>query len=368
MFPQKDNLPVVALDKVEAIRKAIGELFLVHTTLLDEPEPGSVRFRGRFLQDPAECFHELRLYFERYGFTPLVREENEQVTLIGIPGVINPPASDWRINLALFLATIVSTLFIGSLWEIENPDEFWQIWRGWPFSLSIMLILTAHELGHYFAARYHRVPVTLPYFLPIPTILGTMGAFIRLKGPVHNRRALLDVGVSGPLAGMVFAVPILIYGLLESTVAPMTGGGFQEGNSILYVLFKYLVFGQYLPANGVDVHITPVAFAGWAGFLVTGLNLIPVGQLDGGHMAYVLFGERAKQIFWPSLFALAILALLTSNTMWILWIGLLYFLGQHHAQPLDDVTPLDPVRRVIAIGTLILFFLVFVPIPLVVNP
>ncbi|MEM7112992.1 MAG: site-2 protease family protein [Chloroflexota bacterium] len=368
MFPPSDSLPIIPLDKVEALRKAIGSFFLVHTTLLDEPQSGAVQFRGRFLQDPADCFHDLRQQFEQFGFTPLIRKENDQTLLIGMPGVINPPESDWRINLGLFLATIISTLFIGALWEISDPDDYWQIWRGWPFSLSIMLILTAHELGHYFAARYHKVPVTLPYFLPIPTILGTMGAFIRLKGPVHNRRALLDVGVSGPLAGMLFAVPILIYGLLTSSVdVIIPGAGFQEGNSVLYVLFKYLVFGQFLPSNGVDVHINAVAFAGWAGLLVTGLNLIPVGQLDGGHVAYVLFGERAKQLFWPALFALAILALLTSNMMWVIWIGLLYFLGQHYAQPLDDVTPLDPVRRAIAIGTLVLFFLVFVPIPLIPN-
>lgn len=367
MLPPGSFFPTIPLEHVEALRRELADLFVVHDTTMDKPESGYVRFRGHFLQDPADCFHELRRRFEQIGFTPLLRAEGEQTAVLAMPYVFDPPPSNWVVNLVLFLATILSTLFIGTSFEATSTNELWQIWRGWPFSLSIMLILGAHELGHYFAARYHKVPVTLPYFIPVPTILGTMGAFIRLKGPVHNRRALLDVGVAGPLAGMAFAVPILLYGLYTSQIGPTIAGGLQEGNSLLYIAFKFLVFGQYLPANGVDVHITSVAFAGWAGLLVTGLNLLPVGQLDGGHVAYVLFGDRAKQLFWPVLILLALLALFTSNMMWVVWIGLLYFLGRTHAQPLDDITPLDRTRWLIAVGTLILFFLVFVPIPLLAN-
>ncbi|MCA9994950.1 MAG: site-2 protease family protein [Anaerolineales bacterium] len=367
MFPPDFSRPPIALENAEALRRVLGDLFVVHDTTLDRPEAGYVRFRGHFLQDPADCFHELRRRFEQFGFTPLLRKDGDQTAVIAMPYVFNPPPSNWVINLVLFLATILTTLFIGTGFEATSVDQMWQLWRGWPFSLSILLILGAHELGHYFAARYHKVPVTLPYFIPVPTILGTMGAFIRLKAPVHNRRALLDVGVAGPLAGMVFAVPILLYGLYTSQIGPVITGGLQEGNSLLYIAFKFLVFGRYLPANGIDVHITSVAFAGWAGLLVTGLNLLPVGQLDGGHVAYVLSGDRAKQLFWPILIALGLLAVLTANTMWVIWIVLLYFLGRTHAQPLDDITTLDQRRWLIAVGTLILFFLVFVPIPLVAN-
>lgn len=248
------------------------------------------------------------------------------------------------------------------------------LWRGWEFSLSIMLILGAHELGHYFAARYHNVPVTLPYFIPLPilSLIGTLGAFIRLKAPVKNRRALLDVGAAGPLAGMAFAVPILFYGLATSEVgiisAPPPGAQILlEGNSILYVLMKYLVFGQILPTGGIggmDVQLNAVAWAGWVGLLVTSLNLIPVGQLDGGHVAYVLFGKKARQLFWPVIITLAGLILFTGSTMWGLWIALLFFFGRAYAEPLDDVTPLDKKRKIIAIFTLILFVLIFSPIPL----
>ncbi|MEZ4643085.1 MAG: site-2 protease family protein [Chloroflexota bacterium] len=246
------------------------------------------------------------------------------------------------------------------------------MWSGWPFSLSIMLILGAHELGHYFAARYHKVPVTLPYFLPLPppfSLFGTLGAFIQLKAPVKNRRALLDVGVAGPLAGIVFALPILIYGLATSKVGPIgppptDGAILLEGNSILYALTKLAMFGRFLPDGNFDVQLNQVAWAGWVGLLVTGLNLIPIGQLDGGHVVYVLLGRRANQLFWPVLAALGALVIFTGTSTWVIWIVLLFFLGRNHAEPLDDVTPLDDTRRAVAILALILFLLVFVPIPL----
>ena len=230
-----------------------------------------------------------------------------------------------------------------------------------------MLILGAHELGHYFAARYHKVPVSLPYFIPMPfSIIGTLGAFIRLKAPIKNRRALLDIGAAGPLAGFVFAVPILLIGLAssETTTPPESGGYMLEGNSILYALMKIAVFGRFLPDGSEDVLLNQVAWAGWVGLLVTALNLIPLGQLDGGHIAYVLFGRRAKALFWPVIFGLVALTLITSTPTWAVWIILLFFAGRRYAEPLDDVTELDGRRRAIAIFTLALFFLVFVPIPL----
>lgn len=361
--------PVVPLEKVELLRQRIAHLFVVHDTSLDQPNPGYIRFRGFFLQDLAHCFDELRAEFESLGFTPTIREENGRINLIALPYVFKEEKTRWVINLLLFVATIFSTLFTGASYGASGPDV--EIWRGWPFSLSILLILGAHELGHYFAARYHKVPVTLPFFIPLPffSLFGTLGAFIQLKAPVKNRRALFDVGAAGPLAGLAVALPVLIYGLATSEVAAIgpaaQGGIILEGNSILYALMKISVFGQMLPSpDGLDVYLNQVAWAGWVGLLVTGLNLIPVGQLDGGHVAYVLLGRAAKQLFWPVLLALGALVLFTGTTMWVLWIVLLFFLGRYHAEPLDDVTPLDPQRRLLAIFTLVIFALVFVPIPL----
>lgn len=355
----------VTFERIEALNQEIGDLFTMDSVTLDYPYPGHARLRGRFLCDLADCFQELRGRFERHGFTPFIREEAGEPVLLVMPGVFAPEKSNWVVNLLLFVATILTTLFVGAAGE--EGFTGYQLWLGWPYSLSLLLILGAHELGHYFAARYHKVPVTLPYFIPIPLPpIGTMGAFIRLKAPIYNRRALLDIGAAGPLAGLVFAIPILIYGLATSPVRALPPGGYVlEGNSLLYAFMKISIFGRMLPdAAGLDVTLNQVAWAGWVGLLVTGLNLFPVGQLDGGHVSYVLFGRKAKLFFWPVLIGLVLLALFTRTTTWGLWIVLLFFFGAMHAEPLDDVTPLDGKRRLIAILTLFIFILVFVPIPL----
>ena len=357
-------------EHVDAMRRAIADLFIIFDTTLDYPDKGYVRFRGRFLQDPADCYDELRRRFEQYGYTPTVNKERDMISLIALPVVFDHPRSRWSINLILFIATILSTLFVGASYAAETTEQVWQIWRGWPFAVSILLILGAHELGHYFAARHHNVPVTLPYFIPMPlSLFGTLGAFIRLQGPVSTRRALFDVGAAGPLAGLFFALPILFFGLATSDVGPVMPGGIYEGNSILYALAKLAVFGRLLPGNGLDVHLNQVAWAGWVGLFVTGLNLIPVGQLDGGHVAYSLLGERARGLFWPSIVGLALIVVYSYlqgafTGTWLLWIFLLLSFGRVHARPLEDISELDPRRRVLAVITLALFFLTFVPFPL----
>ncbi len=358
----------VPLEAVQDLRNDIVDLYHVFDTTLDEPEPGYVRFRGQFLQDPADCFDELRERFERHGFTPMIEKQNDRAVLIAFPAVFHPRESNPTINLLLVLATILSTHFVGASYSATTTNEMFMLWRGWPFSLSIMLILGAHEMGHYFAAKYHKVPVSLPYFIPFPLhgSIGTFGAFIRLKAPVNNKRALLDVGAAGPWAGIIFAIPILFFGLATSQVMPLPADAsyMAEGNSLLYALMKIIVFGRFLPADGLDVHLNQVAWAGWVGLLVTSLNLIPVGQLDGGHVAYVLLGKWAKNLFWPVIITLGALVILTGTLTWILWIAILLLLGRRYAVPLDDVTELDPRRRVIAILTLALFFLVFIPLPM----
>lgn len=371
MTDPQDGSIGYAFSELDALRRDIADLFQVSDTTLDFPDKGYVRFRGRFLDDPAECFGELRRRFERHGYTPTIEHEpDNRVAIIGLPVVFHPVRSRWSINLVLFIATILSTLFVGATYGAETADQVWQLWRGIPFAASILLILGAHELGHYFAARRHHVPVTLPYFIPMPfSLFGTLGAFIRLQGPVSNRRALFDVGAAGPLTGLVFAVPILLIGLATSKLGPITPGGLFEGNSLLYVALKYAIFGQVLPGNGVDVYLNQVAWAGWVGLFVTGLNLLPVGQLDGGHVAYSLFGRRAQAFFWPTI---ALLALITVYSFvrgslvltWALWIFLLLAFGRYHARPLDDISELDPRRRILAYFTLALFVLVFVPLPL----
>lgn len=363
------------LEQAEDLLRDINDLYNSDSMTLDRPQTGHIRFRGRFLCDLSICYDDLRGRFERHGFTPLVREEQNGISLVAAPIVFDPPDSKWIINLGLLIATILSTLFVGALSELaaqgvgEIPG-LGDLWLGIPYCLSLMTILGAHELGHYFAARYHKVPVTLPYFIPLPIPpIGTLGAFIRLKAPVKNKRALLDVGAAGPLAGLLFAIPILLYGLAISPVEPLPAGGYTlEGNSILYALAKIAVKGQMLPNGTEDVFLSQVAWAGWVGLLVTGLNLIPVGQLDGGHIAYALFGKQARLLYWPviiTMIAISVVAYLTTGTFgMVLFVLLIFFLGRYHAEPLDDTTPLDGRRRVLAITSLVLLLLVFVPIPL----
>jgi membrane-associated protease RseP (regulator of RpoE activity) len=267
-------------------------------------------------------------------------------------------------------------------------------------------ILFVHEMGHYIACRYYRVPATLPFFLPAPLIspLGTLGAFIMMRGIPKNKRVLFDVGVAGPLAGLVVAIPVLFLGLSLSELGPITGPGsgmtgMLEGNSLFYLFAKFMVFGRLLPEpvstgglsetaywvryfltahpipfNGLDVQLHSVALAGWAGLLVTALNLVPVGTLDGGHVAYGLFGEKARRIFPIAigvLLALSFLPVLLTfslgafNYSWLLWMFILFWLGNVRTQPLDDITELGPARRALGIFVLALFILLFTPIPLV---
>lgn len=364
-----DTPPSQAFDDAQALANDIADLFDLQDWTLDRPFPKHIRFRGVFLGDLADTFGELRRRFERYGYTPMVRDTDHGVMLIAAPVTFERNTPNYALAALLFMATIVTTLYVGALSSPAFTGRDWvrEIWLGWPFSLSILLILGAHELGHFFAARYHRVAVSPPYFIPFPSLLGTMGAFIAMKEPAANKRQLLDIGAAGPLCGLVFAIPILVIGLLTSDVGPSPAGGYLlEGNSLLYAGIKTLVFGRFLPDGFVDVQLNQVAWAGWAGLLVTGLNLLPVGQLDGGHMAYVLFGGKARLLYIPVLLSLGGLAVLGGNgaSMWWVWILLLLFFGRHYAQPLDDVTPLDARRRFIAVLTFLLFVVVFVPIPL----
>jgi membrane-associated protease RseP (regulator of RpoE activity) len=192
-----------------------------------------------------------------------------------------------------------------------------------------------------------------------------------MREPAPNRRVQFDIGVAGPLAGLVVAVPVIIVGLMNSQVGPLpTETYYLEGNSIFYYLLKFVIFGEFLPSATRDVSINAVAFAAWAGLLVTALNLLPVGQLDGGHVVYGLFGSKARWARWP---VLALLVLLTAAGAlglpfgwegWGLWAFLILFLMRSHAPVLDEITPLDPARKILGVAVLIIFILLFVPAPL----
>ena len=286
----------------------------------------------------------------------------------------------YRTQLVLLLATLVSVFMAGAMYEYPEAEAFSllgvlvHLYRGWPFAVPLMAILLAHELGHYIAARYHGVRASLPYFLPLPFLspFGTMGAVIAMRAPIRSPNALLDIGAAGPLAGMVVAIPVLVIGLAQSEVHPLTGGGLLEGQSLLYLAIKRLVVGAIPP--GHDVFVTSTAFAGWAGLLVTVVNLLPVGQLDGGHIAYALLGprqDRLARVLHASLPLLFLYNLLLyergePGMVWLVWFFLLMLIrrasGKKH--PPTDPGALTAGRRLVGALCLLLFVLLFMPTPM----
>lgn len=309
-----------------------------------------------------------------------------------------PPESDaghtfgWKTNAVMFVLTVVSVHWAGALYVGASPlaegtlgGALRGLSRGASFGLPLLAILLFHEFGHYFAARVHRVPASLPYFIPFPNPFGTMGAIISMPARIRSRDALLDIGAAGPLAGLVVALPVTLIGLARSAVTPLASEGvILEGQSLIYLLLKRIAVGE-IPA-GHDVNLSPTAFAGWTGLLLTALNLIPIGQLDGGHVAYALFGERQHRyarMFHHGLLVAFAYNLATfvgpialgrggslgqavgNSTFWLVWYVLLHVIGRFSGRDHPPTEPgeLSPKRRAIAWLTLALFLGLFMPTP-----
>ncbi|MDZ7331178.1 MAG: site-2 protease family protein [candidate division KSB1 bacterium] len=252
------------------------------------------------------------------------------------------------INLILFLLTILTTYLV----------------NGISYSISIVSILLAHEMGHYLMCRKYGIAATLPYFIPVPFApFGTMGAFIKMKERIPDRRALFDVGVAGPLAGLTLTIPVLILGLKNSQFVrldSLPGESLFLGESLLFSQLAKLILGT--PPEGYDTALHPMAYAGWAGLFVTALNLLPIGQLDGGHVLYALFGHHSQRIFKLTMAAFIIVAAFFYPG-WLVMIVLLLLLGFHHPAPENDYIQLDKKRRIIGYGTFVIFVVSFIPVP-----
>ena len=380
----------------EILTRLVSRIFRIDDVTSEDPQKGFfLRYRGQLLgEDSAEAYDQLAESLSPYNVMPLFRIEEDRHVIYLAPKRPEPKKDKVSTNIILFVLTVFSVMLAGAQPVGPMPNDLAgqvlafakSIFTGWPFALSLLGILVAHELGHYFMSRYHKTPATLPYFIPFPlSPLGTMGAAIIMRGIPKNKRVLFDIGIAGPIAGLVVAIPVLFFGLSLSrlgTIDP-SPNSFIEGNSLLYLFAKYVTFGQLLPApvepqgilywmryfftgspipfGGLDVFIHPVAFAGWAGMLVTALNLIPAGTLDGGHVIYALFGDKSRKAFPFIIGLLAVLGISWSG--WWLWAALLFWLGRVNAQPLDQITTLDPTRRLIAYTMTIVFFLVFMPVP-----
>ena len=267
------------------------------------------------------------------------------------------------LHLVLFVITFLTTLAAGALQKgINILQEPLRIGEGFPFAVTLMTILLIHELSHYLAAKKHHTIATLPYFIPAPTFFGTFGAFIKMKSPIVTRRALIDIGASGPLAGFAVSVVACIAGLSMSTVVTLSAseGVLTLGDSLLFSFLSRVILG--ITPDNADILLHPVAFAGWIGLFVTSLNLIPVGQLDGGHIAFALFGDKQKNVSIVLIVILAVMGIFFWEG-WAFWAGLMLLLGIKHPPVLYWELPLDRRRKRIGLIALIIFIITFVPSP-----
>ena len=259
-----------------------------------------------------------------------------------------PIKKNWWLFSILLTATLGTTYLAG----------------GFLFSLSLLLILGAHEFGHYWASRKNAVQSTLPYFIPAPPIFiaGTFGAFIQIKQRIPNRRVLMEIGAAGPIAGFIVAVPMLALGLYLSRVTPSVAmGGVSFGSSFILNLFSELILGIDPTSPFINIHLHPIAFAGWIGMLVTTLNLMPVGQLDGGHIIYALFPDKHRLI--GKLFFVALFPLGYFWPGWFFWAVMIVLKGFKTAPLNEELVDLDTFHKVLGVVSMLIFMLTFIPIP-----
>jgi membrane-associated protease RseP (regulator of RpoE activity) len=288
------------------------------------------------------------------------------------------PRHRYWLHVLLLLLTLLSTTVVGAGmaedFSHSRPMNFnaglygyVRMWHdpayllsGLPFGLCLLMILMTHEMGHYFAARYYRVDVTLPFFLPAPTLIGTLGAFIRIRSAVPTKRAMFDIGIAGPLAGFAALILPLIAGVSLSKVVPgiAARGDMIFGTPLILRLFEHVLFPGVAPD---DLYLHPVARAAWAGLLATALNLLPIGQLDGGHILYAIVGERTKLLTYIFIAALIPLGIFFAYS-WLVWAVLLFFIARRHPS-IPDNRPLDPARRRLALVALAILILSFTVSP-----
>ena len=367
----------------EQLRRNVEDVLVVR----DRQVRGSVIvFRGALTIEPRRALDLLIDRFRPFGYTPFLRQEGDTVAVQAWPLAESAVPRRIALNLLLFVVTCLSTLVAGLSFAgsptfdaLRASSSAARFLAGLPFAFTLMAILGVHELGHYVTARYYRAAVSLPYFIPAPLGFGTLGAIILMRSPARDRNSLFDIAAAGPLAGLAVAFPAIFLGLAWSSVVPTPPGGYTAfGDSALTWSLAYLRFGPIPPGYMLFTH--PMADAAWAGFLVTALNLFPVGQLDGGRIAYALFGRYHRAIGKATVSALLLFgvgsflwnfratggdafAALASSLNWFVWAGLISFLvGFHHTPPLDDLSPISPGRRLVGVICLVLLILMLPPV------
>lgn len=364
----------------ESLLGYVLDVLDVHTyTIKDHGE--TVVFTGRLREESGSAFARLQTRLHPLGYHALLRRDRGQDIIVTTPAPDVATASRPWLNALLFAVTILTTLMAGSLMRDRLPwTGLNALLAGAPFSIAILSILGTHELGHYFVARHYRMQVSLPYFIPFfpfPFGIGTMGAVIRMRSPMTSRKALFDVGLAGPIAGLIVAIPVLVIGLHQSGLVPahaMRGATLMLGKPLLYKAISRLVLGP-LP-NTVDVQLSSIAFAGWVGLFVTAMNLLPAGQLDGGHIAYAVWGRAHRFLARTTFVGLVAMGIgpfflnmlpgvgpVPGWSGWLIWALLLSFFGLRHPPALDDVTPLTGPRRILGVLAILLVIILITPVP-----
>jgi len=362
------------LSRIAAIKHALEGVLAVERYEFNEFD--AVRLQGRWLVPPEDAMPELIARFAALEATPILHNATQGVELVVVPGVAPAPSSaaapvrelrvDPRINLLLFLATVVSVVVTGGL-NLDSDDVLWlDLPTGLMFAGSLLSILVAHEMGHFIVGRIRGLKTTWPIFIPLPLISlgGTLGAVIVQTSPFKDRRTLLEVGIAGPLAGFVVAVPLFLLGLWLTDPTPMaiTAHSTFFGDSLLTRTIGVGILGSVYSSMTESVAVHPVAVGAWIGLLITGMNLIPAGQLDGGHVAYALLGRNARYVSWATIAAMVVLAVFSRS--WTVWAALLILFGRRHPPIEDESTPLTAVHFLLALAGLLVLILTFVPTPL----
>ncbi len=363
-----DQIPVEPPFDVELLQREVGQRFPFYDM---KSNLNTVAFFCRIDEETLEeKFESLRLTLLEKQYIPMIKNEHGEYIIYVVKKPVSKKRRSVWVNIILLMATVFTTTLAGALQWVDIDMADWMnmfslqyLWQGFIFfSVPLLLILGVHEMGHYYASKKHHVDASLPYFIPLPPpfLLGTFGALISTREPIPNRKALLDIGVAGPLCGFLVAIPISLIGffLMQQQPIPVP----SNGANISLIPPLLLQWMQNLFSISGNYVIHPTLFAGWVGIFLTAVNLLPAGQLDGGHVARAILKEKHKYVSWVVIFVLAGLSFF--YTGWLMFaIIILLFIGTQHQPPLNEITKLDTRRKILGLAILIIFILSFAPIP-----
>lgn len=363
-----EQIPVEPSFDIELLQREVGSRFPFYDM---KSNINTVAFFCRIDEETLEeKFESLRLALSEKEYIPMIRSEHGEHIVYVIKKPTRKKKKSVWINIVLLGATVFTTTLAGSLQWVDIHQVEWVrmispsfLWQGFVyFSVPLLLILGVHEMGHYYASKKHQVDASLPYFIPLPPpfILGTFGALISTREPIPNRKALLDIGVAGPLCGFLVAIPVTFFGFFLMQQTPFMLPSDQGNMTLLPPLLLQWIGDLFTIPEHTVIH--PTLFAGWVGIFLTAVNLLPAGQLDGGHVARALLKEKHKYVSWIVIFVLAGLSFF--YTGWLIFaILILLFIGTQHQPPLNEITRLDSKRILLGIIIVIVFILSFAPIP-----